>query len=253
VVLSAADITDSTAAGRAMLTAATSAAQWALLRAQSLADYEVATFADLPAANSVTPGRVYTVLGNITGSAGGAFGTRWASNGTVWRPAGGQVLWHLVAQADGVAGGSTTEQILASALFPARVFAGARRIVMRSRWTTSGADTNSRSLRWRVGSAGGVSDAAAQQVTGAGGFTASSRLFVFPTELFVASNTSLGNGWYQSTSQTPDTQAASGNAVSSPTTVPDMTATDRYVSATVQQGASPSSTVSLERASIYVE
>ncbi len=244
------DITDSTEAGRAMLTATNAAAQWALLRAQSLADYEVATFADLPAANTVTPGRVYTVLGNITGSAGGSFGTRWASNGTVWRPAGGQVLWHLTAQADGVAGGTTSEQILASPLFPARVFAGCRAIVLRSRWTASAADANLRTLRWRLGAAGNAAD---PEVSAWTAWAAAGRVALMPAHLSPAGNTALQPIYFGSLAVSPDAMLGSNTAPIAPVSVPDMSASALYVSASVQQGGSPSSTVSLARAWIYVE
>lgn len=235
------------AGGRTALGLGTAATQASTAFASNT---EVATFADLPAASSVTAGRVYTVLGNITGTTGGAFGTQWASNGTIWRPAGGQVLWHLVAQADGVAGGTTTEQLLISSLFPARVFAGCRAIAFRSRWTASGTDANARTLRWRVGTAGNSTDAAVQTWTA---FAGANRVAIFPAHLSPAGTTGLLATNFPTASASPDAQGGSNTASSAAITVPDMSSNSLYVSATVTQGASPTATISLERAWIYVE
>ena len=211
---------------------------------------EVATFAALPAANTVTPGRVYTVLGNITGSAGGAFGTQWASNGTVWRPAGGQVLWHLAAQADGVAGGTTVEQILASPQFPPGVFAGCRAIQLRSRWLTSGTDANARTFRWRVGNTGTADDAAVQTYAAV---SASHRTIMFPAHLSPDGSTALLSTWINTVTVPLDGQNTSASVAGAATTVSNMLTNSLYVSASVQQGASPTTQISLLRAWIYVE
>jgi hypothetical protein len=209
---------------------------------------EVATFADLPAAGSVVVGRTYTVLGAIC--TGGATGTRWQSSGTIWRPAGGQVLWHTQVPVDGVSGGTTSEQILASPLFPAGVFAGVRLLRLRSRWTSSGADAAARTMRWRIGSAGTTSDDAVQTWSAA---AATARVILFASDQSVPSATGLQSSMFPTVYAAIDSNFGTSGSPPAPTTVPNMGSTALYASVSVQQGASPTATMTLTGAWVYVE
>jgi hypothetical protein len=209
--------------------------------------YEVATFADLPSATTVTAGRTYTVLGALC--TGGVLGTRWASDGAVWRPAGRQMIYHSRTPVDGVSGGSTAEQILASVLLPAGLLVGVREFGVRSRWVFSGVDPASKNPRIRIGTTGTASDTAVYSNTFAGAVRAG----VLPRVLMALDNTTLQS--YESgitaVSVSPDAQTTQNGAASS-LTVASLT-NALYISMSVQQGASPTSTASLSAAAIFVE
>lgn len=216
------------------------------------ASYEVATFADLPAANSVTVGRRYTVLAAVI--TGGSAGTVWASDGTVWRPAGGQLLYLSTTQIDGASGGITSEQLMHAPLLPAAILSGVRELRVRSGWIYSATDTNARTLRMRLGSAGTTSDTEiARQSAGAGGNTirkggaSFSFLPSSSTTLKVRIQSPLTGTWVA-----PDTPSGSTSAYVGDTTVSSL-AGALYLSTTIQQGASPTSTASLVSISIWVE
>jgi hypothetical protein len=51
----------------------------------------------------------------------------------------------------------------------------------------------------------------------------------------------------------PDSWVVSGTANAADVTVPNLASSALYVSASIQQGASPSATMSLTAASVYVE
>jgi hypothetical protein len=209
--------------------------------------YEVATFADLPDATTVTVGRTYTVLGPVC--TGGVPGTHWASDGVRWRPAGTQVLAYLTATVDGVSGGTTAEQFLFSPLFDAGVLRGCRTIRCQSRNITSANDTNSRALRWRVGATGTSSDFIFSSLSG----TATQRQVSVPGQFVPASDTTARfAAGFNATPQTPDLTIANAAANPADFTVGDMTG-QIYISATTQQGASPVATVSIPWAQIIAE
>ena len=207
----------------------------------------VHTWAELLALSGVPDGAVYRVALPVI--AGGAYGTSWVWGGGVWRPAGMQALWHLTAQADGVSGGSSSEQILAAALVSPGVLSGARAVVMQSRWITSGSDGAARYMRMRVGTAGSTSDAAVHVWATA---SASARVIVFSTHLSAdGASALLASSYPTSSGNAMDVMQAVTAAPASATAVPDMTANALYVSLSVQQ-SSASSTISLQRAWLEV-
>jgi len=210
-------------------------------------------FADLGSAAGLPTGAFARVRLPITlgPGAGGATNTTWTVEDGLWRPAGGQVLWRLPAQVDGIAGGTTAEQLLASPLIPPRVFAGCRAIAFRSRWTASAADQNTRSMRWRVGTTGTTADAAVAIWSAA--IPANARTILAPAHISPASDTSLRPTYYGFFHASPDVLNNGSNSPDAAVVVPSMADHALYVSATMQQGASPSATMSLERAWIYVE
>ena len=209
--------------------------------------YEVATFADLPGATTVTAGRTYTVLGALC--AGGVLGTRWASDGAVWLPAGRQMIYHSRTQVDGVSGGSTAEQILASVLLPAGLLVGVREFGVRSRWVFSGTDPANKNPRIRIGTTGTASDT----VVYSNNFAGAVRAGVLPRVLMVLDNTTLQSyeAGITAVSVSPDAQTTQNGAPAT-LTVPSLT-NALYISLSVQQGASPVSTASLSAAAIFVE
>jgi len=225
---------------------------WATPAGGGGGSYEVATFADLPDPTTVTAGRVYTVLGAIC--TGGALGTRWASDGTLWRPAGGQVLVYLTTQIDGVSGGSTSEQFLFSVQFPAGMFRGVRMVRMLNRYIASASDASQRTGRWRFGTAGNNTDTVIAGATNA--MTAANRQYNVPALYSVVSNTAI-RSWAGISGitaiQTPFGTGSQNAAEAADFTVPSLSANAFWVSATIQQSGTPTATMSLSSLSIYVE
>lgn len=208
--------------------------------------YEVANWAALQALTGVPDGRVYVVMAPVC--TGGTPGTQWAKDGAVWRPAGTQVLAHLTTTIDGVSGGTTAEQFLFSPLFDAGVLRGCRTIRCQSRNVTSANDTNSRTTRWRVGPAGSASDFIFSTLAAA----TMQRSHSSPGQFVPISNTTARYAaGFHANPQSPDLPIAST------TTTGDFTVGDMigpmYISATIQQGASPVATVSIPWAQIIAE
>jgi hypothetical protein len=159
------------------------------------------------------------------------------------------MIYHSRTPVDGVSGGSTAEQILASVLLPAGLLVGVREFGVRSRWVFSGVDPASKNPRIRIGTTGTASDTAVYSNTFAGAVRAG----VLPRVLMALDNTTLQS--YESgitaVSVSPDAQTTQNGAASS-LTVASLT-NALYISMSVQQGASPTSTASLSAAAIFVE
>jgi len=210
--------------------------------------YEVNTFADLPSPAAATVGRVYTVLGDVC-TGGGAVGTQWASDGTFWRPAGVQVVASLTTQVDGASGGSTSEQFLWSPLFVANALRGCRSIRMQSRWIYSAGTNDTKTHRWRVGTAGTSSDTTVSAyVSGS-----THRQNIAPGQIVPVSDTQVNRAAQPdfSTPGSPDVAVLSIAASVANATIGNFTSAT-YISATVQQSAA-SMTVSLAWAQIIIE
>lgn len=210
---------------------------------------EVATFANLPDPATVTAGRVHTVLGAIV--SGGNLGTQWVSDGTVWRPNGPQNVLISVTDYAGLSGGSTAEEILAQVQFPALCLSGCREIQIRTRYLWSGTETNARSVRIRLGTAGTTSDTAVCAITNVGNTV---RHWLLPVFLLPRSATSIRywgvSGTALSQLVTPDSAASNVNRASD-LTVPNLTGA-LWMSFTHQSGASPTATATLSAVSIVL-
>jgi hypothetical protein len=222
---------------------------WANLKAAFASTYEVATFADLPAAGSVVVGRTYTVLGAIC--TGGATGTRWQSNGTVWRPAGRQRAVETNSLV-GV-GPDTNENILWSPLFSAGVLSGCSRIGFSSTFSADAADAGLRTVRWRCGAAGTAADPLAGSPYAA--VPAASRQFGHGGAVAVLSTTAVRSLGIQAASALQS--GAESSFTSSSVRIADWSidslASAVYISLTCQQAASPAAVITLQNAAIYIE
>jgi hypothetical protein len=119
-------VTGTPTAGQVPIASSPTAAAWGTPSGGG--SYEVATFADLPSASSVTVGRVYTVLAAVC--TGGIPGTLWKSDGTLWIPACRQVLYSPNAYVYGDSGGPTTQETLRSTIFATGVLAGCQHVYM---------------------------------------------------------------------------------------------------------------------------
>lgn len=208
---------------------------------------EVNTWGDLTAMASPVVGRVYTVLQPIV--TGGAYGTRWAWDGTFFRPAAHQVLWNLITQVDGISGGSVAEQVFSALTLPAGLLRGVRLLQLRSRFIWSAADTNGRNLAWKLGTTGTASDV--NLSTAFPGNT--SRQYRYPTAVVPVSATTVrhasGDG---GVGISLDIGANSTVAPTADATVGNMAGV-MYLQLTGTQGVSPTSTMSVPWASVYVE
>lgn len=206
--------------------------------------YEVATFADLPAAGSVTVGRVYTVLGAVC--TGGVPGTQWVSNGTLWRLAGNQILYSADTIIDGVSGGTTANQIFLAVPFQIGVLSKLRRIDIRAKMIASGSDPGARSGSFRIGTAGTSADTNIGSIT----MNATSRQFQFASTLRWHTETEIrtpATGIF-SDPDTHSTQLTTATVASAST--PNVNSTVTFISMQIQQAASPASTLSLESATV---
>lgn len=208
---------------------------------------EVNTWGDLIAITSPVVGRVYTVLQPIV--TGGAYGTRWAWNGSFFQPAGLQVLWNLTTQVDGISGGSVSEQVFSTLTLPAKLLRGVRLLQLRSRFVWSAADTNSRNLAWRLGATGTGTDANLYNA-----FTGNTSLqYRYPTAVIPVSATTVkhasGDG---GVGISLDIGASSTVAQTANISVGNMDGV-MYLQLTGTQGVSPTSTMSVPWASVYVE
>lgn len=212
------------------------------------ASTEYADFAALLAATgSLTTGRVYTVLSAVC--TGGVPGTTWRWDGTNIRPACAQVVYRNDVQIDGVSGGTTDWQYLIQPLFSAGVLRYCARVRCRSKIEFSGADTNTRTYRLFIGSAGTSSD---ESVAGAAGIASAARVHSASTSFFASSDTEIQGPLQGFTRFSGTFDDLSGNnshlwsnVVNTTATVPDMVSTSLYISLGYQQGASPSATLSV--------
>lgn len=225
-----------TASGSAIVSAINSAlggTTW-----QGGGSLEVENWAALQALTGVPDGRVYTVLAPVC--TGGIPGTQWVRHGLIWRPAGRQTIYHTAVPVDGVSGGATTEQLLRSVTVPPLVLSGAPTISIRSKFAFSAADTNARTIRLRAGTAGTSADV---QITGYS-LANTQRQTVIPGVYVPISNTTIAPMAPSTQSaNTPEVQTNStGTYESTIFTLPDMSANSIVLSASVQQGASPTST-----------
>ena len=216
---------------------------------------EVATFADLPDAGSVTVGRVYTVLTPLC--AGGIPGTQWRSNGAVWRPACAQVVYRNDIQIDGVTGGINAWQFLAQPQFAAGVLRYCSSVRVRTKWLFSGTETNSRTMRMFLGVNGTISDTA---FTGGSG-AANVRVLSASASFFATSDGTIQGPLSPLTGASSQDYMAGVNALTTSTaataelTVPNMSTNELILSVGILQGASPTATVSIPvgGAIIYIE
>lgn len=198
--LESADITDATAAGRSMLTAATAAAQWALLRATARGEVEVATWADLPAAGSVTVGRTYTVLST---------GWRVYSDGTCWRPANGRALIAQrsgslpspIATVTGVTSGDFTLPVIPT--IPAGMLSAPHSRLLVNALIRRTTGTAIATVQVRIGTAGTAADPSMMALTMSAGANLDLRVDAFAH--FSGATTS-----YSSTSWAPPNGTATG-------------------------------------------
>lgn len=203
---------------------------------------EVATFANLPAAASVTVGRMYTVL---TGVGAG----EWKSDGTLWRPVNAFDVWASNSPVAGTSGGSTAEQPLRQIVIPAGMLLGANSIHAYARITFSaGSDANARTVRIRLGAAGSTADL----VLSTGSIPANQRqcsvvaLFCLPTSTTARQITSSINPGF-------GTEIAGSTSTPSAADVTiDSAASALTLTFSAQQGASPVDTVTLANAFIRV-
>ena len=213
--------------------------------------YEVADWAALLALTGVPDGRVYTVLAPvISGGMRGSVWVRDSANVTGWRPGGQQTLWMSSTTYSGLAGGNTTEEILAQIQIPAGLLLACAHVQVRNRFVWSASDSNTRSVRLRLGAAGTTSDAVLYPFTGLG---ATIRMLLFPISFAPISATSIRT-WMQSTgagSISPDALFSTTSAASD-TAVASMSGA-LWLSFTAQAGASPTATASLNLASLTVE
>jgi hypothetical protein len=119
----------------------------------------------------------------------------------------------------------------------------------RSKIEFSGADTNTRTYRLFIGSAGTSSD---ESVAGAAGIASAARVHSASTSFFASSDTEIQGPLQGFTRFSGTFDDLSGNnshlwsnVVNTTATVPDMVSTSLYISLGYQQGASPSATLSV--------
>ncbi len=184
---------------------------------------------------------------------GGTHGTVWVWTGTLFRPAGRQLV--LISNTlITTAGPTTNEQLIRSTLFDVGVLAGVRIFTSSASLDRSVADTSSSQMRDRIGLFGSTSDSQISNATSGSG----SRQETFPSRFNVLSNTSIaitpvdaGNG--AGNTNGFDVRFGSGVNRAAARTVPDLAANALYYSITYQQAASPLATISSSFWHIWVE
>jgi hypothetical protein len=219
------------------------------------ASYEVADWSALQALTGVPAGRNYTVLAPIC--TGGLPGTQWRFDGTVWRPAFAQVVYRNDIQIDGVTGGINAWQFLAQPQFAAGVLRYCGSVRVRTKWLFSGTETNSRTMRMFLGVNGTISDTA---FTGGSG-AANVRVLSASASFFATSDGTIQGPLSPLTGASSQDYMAGVNALTTSTaataelTVPNMSTNELILSVGIQQGASPTATVSIPvgGAIIYIE
>ena len=199
---------------------------------------EAAAFGALPAAGSAVAGRRYTVTGPIV--TGGYRGTQWVTDGTLWYPAHDQRIVMATDYVDGVIGGTTTDQKLREVLLPAGLLRGARFVHVFHKASFSASDTNARTVRFRLGTTGTDTDGL---MAAAGSVSANQQQ---THHVLLASATGASTLRHITTNAALTVATETGAAVTSgraaDQTVADLTQA-LYLTAWVQQGAAPTSTV----------
>lgn len=204
----------------------------------------------IPAERRVV-GRAYRVRQPVC--TGGTHGTVWIWNGTMFRPAGRQLVFSSNALVT-TAGPTTNEQLIRSTLFDVGVVAGVRIFTSSAGFNRSVADTNSSQMRDRIGPSGALADALISAVTSGN----ASLQETFPSRFSVLSTTSItiapvdaGNG--AGNTNGFDSRFGSSVARAAARTVPDLAANPLYYSITYQQAANPLATISSSFWHIWIE
>ena len=199
---------------------------------------EAATFGALPPVGSAVAGRRYTVTGPIV--TGGYRGTQWVTDNTLWYPAHDQRIVMATDYVDGVSGGSTSDQKCREVLLPAGLLRGCRFIHVFHKASFSGSDTNARTVRFRLGTTGTDTDGL---MAAAGSVSSNQQQTHHVLLASVIGATTLRHITTNAAlTVATETGAATTSGRPSDPTVADITQA-LYLTAWVQQGASPTSTV----------
>ncbi len=229
--------------------------QMAALDADGLPpDISVETWAALqaiPVGRRVV-GRRYGVRQPVC--ANGTHGTIWTWTGTLFRPAGQQLVFSSNALVTNGAGPSTTEWIARSILFDVGVLAGARIVSSATGFDRSTADTNANNHRERIGITGTTADTNfCTQTNGVADLQ-----WNFANRWTPISSTSVVNrpndaGFGGGNNNGFDTKFGSSAARGPAFTVSDLSKNSLYYSITLQQGGTPLATMSSSYCHLWVE